>query len=456
MFELCLNRVSRRSLLASLTLAGGLAFGLHASTAADPSDLRHTPIVRAVKEVSPSIVNIHGRKVVKADAAQAATGEGARQVNGMGTGIIIDPRGYIITNYHVVDGVSNIQVSLHSKKDTVARLISHDPKTDLALIKIDVEEQLSVPRFGTSCDLMEGETVIAIGNAYGYEHTVTDGIVSWLHRSVQVSDDQKYTNLIQTCASINPGNSGGPLLNINGEVIGINVAVRIGAQGIAFAIPIDDALEVAARLASVERLEKTTHGIAGKTEFDPEKRTFVVQVLRSGSPGETAGLKSGDIVTKIDDRIIERALDVELAFLGKPVGEEVAISYLRNEVPSETSVAVSSLRGGSRSTLADRTWSQLGMKLAPMDEAQFQSLNSKYNGGLQVTDVRKDGPAYAQGIRRNDVLVGMHVWETLSMENIAYILDRDDLPKAEPVVFYIIRGTDTLYGKLRLAERTRP
>ncbi|MGV3608556.1 MAG: trypsin-like peptidase domain-containing protein [Planctomycetaceae bacterium] len=458
MFELSLNRLSRRNFFASLTLASSLAIGLQADTlsAGERSELRNTPIVRAVNDASPATVNIHGRKVVKAEAGQANAADGVRQVNGMGTGIIIDPRGYILTNYHVVDGVSNIQVSLYSKQDTVARLISHDPKTDLALIKIDVDKPLPVPRLGTSCDLMAGETVIAIGNAYGYEHTVTTGIVSWLHRSVQVSDEQKYNDLIQTDASINPGNSGGPLLNIDGEVIGINVAVRVGAQGIGFAIPIDEALEVAARLASVERLEKTTHGLIGKTKFDPEKRAFVVQTLRAGSPGESAGLKSGDVVTQINDRPIERALDVELAFLGKPAGEEVTISYLRDETPSKASLALSSLRGGSKATLADRAWSQIGLKLTPMDEAQFQQLQSKYRGGLLVTDVRKDGPAYAQGIRRNDVLVGMHVWETLSMENISYILEREDLPKTEPVVFYIVRGSDTLFGHIRLAERTRP
>ena len=116
---------------------------------------------------------------------------------------------------------------------------------------------------------MKGEPVIAIGNAYGYEHTVTRGIISALHRNVQVSDEQKYNDLIQSDASINPGNSGGPLLNIDGQMIGINVAVRVGAQGIGFAIPIDEALDVASRLMSTERLEQTTHGIVGKTVCEP-------------------------------------------------------------------------------------------------------------------------------------------------------------------------------------------
>ncbi len=156
----------------------------------------------------------------------------------MGTGVIIDPRGYIVTNYHVVDGVREIQVTTGRRTDSyVADWSPTIAKTDLAIIKIDAREELPVITIGTSPDLMPGETVIAVGNAYGYEHTVTRGIISALHRTVQVSDAQIYDDLIQTDASINPGNSGGPLLNIDGEMIGINVAVRAGARASALPFP---------------------------------------------------------------------------------------------------------------------------------------------------------------------------------------------------------------------------
>src|SRR5690606_33738389 len=169
------------------------------------SSLRRTAIVRAVEDARPSVVNIHGRKTVRDTTAMS---EAARQVNGMGTGVIIDPRGYIITNYHVVDGVARIQVTMHDEKELVARLVAHDPKTDLASSQLESDKPLRVIRTGTSRDLMPGEPVIAVGNAFGYTHTVTRGIISALHRTVQVSDDQKYHDLIQTDASINPGNSG--------------------------------------------------------------------------------------------------------------------------------------------------------------------------------------------------------------------------------------------------------
>ena len=155
----------------------------------------------------------------------------------MGTGVMIDPRGYILTNYHVVDGVREILVTMADGKKYIASLVARDLETDLAVIKISPRTKLPVIPLGTSSDLMPGETVIAVGNAFGYEDTVTRGIVSALHRAVQVSDAQYYDDLIQTDAPINPGNSGGPLLNIDGEMIGINVAVRAGSRASASPSP---------------------------------------------------------------------------------------------------------------------------------------------------------------------------------------------------------------------------
>ena len=195
------------------------------------SELRQTPIVRAVQRARPSVVNIRGEKTVGPTTVSPGRVDASRRVNGMGTGVVIDHRGYIVTNYHVVDGVREIQVTTADGQRYTAKLIDRDPETDLAIIKIDTDEPVPVIQIGSSSDLMAGEPVVAVGNAYGYEHTVTRGIISALHRSVQVSDAQYYEDLIQTDASINPGNSGGPLLNIDGEMIGINVAVRAGARG---------------------------------------------------------------------------------------------------------------------------------------------------------------------------------------------------------------------------------
>ena len=208
------------ALLVFLTLA--LAVGGHLSWADGQLSPRHTPVVRAVQQARPSVVNIQGRKTVRSDTPDPHGVDPFRQVNGMGTGIIIDDRGYILTNYHVVENVDRIQVTLADRREFVAEFIAHDPATDLAIIKIEDSRPLTVIRFGISSDLMPGEPVIAVGNAFGYEHTVTCGIISALHREVQVSATQEYHDLIQTDASINPGNSGGPLIELEtGNVIGI-------------------------------------------------------------------------------------------------------------------------------------------------------------------------------------------------------------------------------------------
>lgn len=417
------------------------------------SSLRRTAIVRAVEDARPSVVNIHGRKTVRDTTAMS---EAARQVNGMGTGVIIDPRGYIITNYHVVDGVARIQVTMHDEKELVARLVAHDPKTDLAIIKIESDKPLPVIRTGTSRDLMPGEPVIAVGNAFGYTHTVTRGIISALHRTVQVSDDQKYHDLIQTDASINPGNSGGPLLNIEGDMIGINVAVRVGAQGIGFAIPIDEAMEVAGRLLTSEKIDHVSHGVIGKTTFEENNEArFVVSAVRKNSPAEKSGLRAGDVVLAADDVKIERTLDFERAMIGHRAGEEVPLTIQRDGEPMTISIV---LDPASRGTIAkvsgerDPHWELLGLKVAPMPSNDFRALNSRYRGGLKVLSVREDSPAARQGIRPGDVLVGMHIWETVSVDNLNYILNRQDFVDLQPIKFYILRGHETLFGHMRIAQ----
>lgn len=416
------------------------------------SELRRTAVVKAIEEAAPSVVNIHGRKTVRSET-EVPGSDHFRQVNGMGTGIVIDERGYIVSNYHVVEGVGRIQVTLSDKRTTVARLVAHDPKTDLAIIKVDLEKRLPVIKIGTSSDLMTGEPVVAVGNAYGYEHTVTRGIVSALHRTVQVSDDQKYHDLIQTDASINPGNSGGPLLNIDGEMIGINVAVRVGAQGIGFAIPIDEALEIAARLMSSERIDNLSHGVTGKTSATDHSSHFVVRSVRKDSPAEKGGLLTGDVITAVGEKRVARSLDFERALIGRRAGDDVELAVERG---GQAVKVVMTIGGGgaavaAQGSSADRAWDTLGLKLESMPSSEFLRLNTRYRGGLKVTSVRPDSPAAAQGIRRGDVLVGMHVWETVSPENVSYILNRSDFDQIQPMKFYILRGNETLYGHLSVA-----
>lgn len=417
------------------------------------SESRRSPIVRAVAQARDSVVNIHGEKTVPATDAPAGQGEVAKRVNGMGTGVILDERGYIITNHHVVDGVKKITVTTAEMKAYTARLISHDSATDLAIIKIDVDEKLPVIPIGSSSDLMAGETVIAVGNAYGYEHTVTRGIVSALHRVVQVSDTQDYDDLIQTDASINPGNSGGPLLNIDGDMIGINVAVRAGAQGIGFAIPSDKVLEVASELLCTRRVTGAWHGVVAKPWTAGEIGLVVGDVDRD-SPAAETGIQAGDVIVDVAGQPVIRSLDFERALLDYSAGSAIEITVEREHSPLSLNLTLAEAPQ-AKANRADDAWDALGLELKPLGAKQIQRNKGGYRGGLSVVDVRPDGPAAQQGIRRGDVLVGVHVWETVSLENVRWILRRPEFAKLQPVKFYILRGNETLFGRLSAAPRAR-
>jgi len=413
------------------------------------SDDRRTPTVRAIEAVRDSVVNIHGQKTLNPGEDPAIRGEGPRRVNGMGTGVVIDERGYILTNFHVVDGVQKIEVTLAGGGDFVAQQISTDPTYDLAVIKIDCPKKLPVIPIGTSSDLMVGESVIAVGNAYGYENTVTRGIVSALHRSVQVSDAQGYDDLIQTDASINPGNSGGPLLNIDGEMIGLNVAVRAGAQGIGFAIPVDKAMRTAAKLLSVER-ENNWHGIVAEDKPGSHSE-LIIESVDKESPGAQIGLKSGDVITAVGTQEIARSLDFERALLGHKPGDELPMVIQRKDQVVKVTLVLAASPSHPAAD-EDLAWNVLGLRLTPIAAADFKQYQSRYRGGLLIGEVRPSSPAARQGLRHGDVLVGMHIWETVSIDNVNYILNRPDFTDLDPVKFYILRGTETLYGHFTVGQ----
>jgi len=418
------------------------------------SELRRTAIVKAVEQARDSVVNIHGQKTITpSEETAGARVEGPRRVNGMGTGVVVDERGYILTNHHVVDGVRKIEVTMADRSTHTAQLISSDPVTDLAIIRITTDKKLPVMPIGSSHDLMIGEPVIAMGNAYGYEHTVTRGIISALHRSVQVSDAQSYEDLIQTDASINPGNSGGPLMNIDGAMIGINVAVRAGAQGIGFAIPANKAMQIAADLLSVQRLENRWHGLVIAPNSPDASDGVKIQSVEKDSPAEKAGLQTGDVIRTVAGKEVIRTLDIERAMLGKQTDSEIELAVDRESKPLKLNLQLASKARSTTAEPVDPVWDLLGLRLTVIPTQQFKQYNSRYRGGLAVAAVRTGSPAAKQGIRKGDVLVGMHVWETITPDNVDYILNRPDFAEIEPVKFYILRGSEILYGHLAVSTK---
>jgi serine protease Do len=429
------------------------------------SEARMTPIVKAIARVKNSAVNIHSEKTTFGDSL-FATGKG-RKVNGMGTGVIVDERGYIVTNHHVVNGVDSLRCVLCDGSTYMAEVVSFDSKKDLAIIKINATRPLPVMPMGTSSDLMLGESVLALGNAYGYEHSVTAGIVSALSRDVEVNETQSYENLIQTDASINPGNSGGPLINLDGEVIGINVAIRAGAQRIGFAIPIDDARKTIAQLISIEQLDKTWHGAATEDIKTASDKRLVVRSILPQSPAAMAGLNPGDVILSAGSVAVIDGVDWERALLGRRTGERIPVRVERQGQTVDLELVLSPAQNSPSPAVArnttvvpvavqkkadesDRTWALLGINLAKLDEANPVLNGSRYRGGMKITGVRPGSPAANNGLREGDILVGLHIWETVNADNVSYVLDHPDLGKFAPLKFYILRGSETLYGHLRL------
>jgi len=443
----------RRGLVLAAWMGGVLVLG---GAWGAGSELRETAIVKAVRNARLAVVNIRGEKTLLTPGASYTSTETERRVKGMGTGVVIDPRGYVLTNHHVVDGVREIQVTLDNGKKYTAKLIARHPGTDLAIIKLNLDagQTLPVIRLGTSSDLMPGEEVIAVGNAFGYEHTVTRGIISALGRPVQVGDDQFYDDVIQTDASINPGNSGGPLLNVDGEMIGVNAAVRSGAQGIGFAIPVDKAIGVAADLMAAAGQAAGWHGIV-LAKGKPGEPRVVVASVEKGSPAEKAGVKPGDRIVKAGDLTAERPLDFYRAVLELQPGQAVAMALQRGDEKLDVSVALADAPAGTTRPTANVAWDVLGLELKtiPPEEfrKQFPKFAAEYGGGMVVGAVRPQSPASEHGIRRGDVLIGLHVWETTCPEYVNYVLSQPDFASFHPLYFRIIRDSRLYYGHLPIA-----
>ncbi len=330
--------------------------------------------------------------------------------NSLGSGFIIDRKGYIVTNYHVIDGADEIQVKMYNDKEYAATVVGGDPKTDLALIKIDAKGLVPL-KLGSSDDLKVGTWVVAIGSPFGLEQTVTAGIVSAKGR---ILGSGPYDDFIQTDASINPGNSGGPLLNMDGEVIGINTAIIKSGQGIGFAIPSDLARGIVKQLQDSGSVTRGWLGVAIQ-DVTPELAQYygikatggaLVAQVYDDNPAQKGGIKPGDIIVKVNDAQIKSSHDLSSAIAGFGVGEKVVVTYIREGQTRQSTVTLDRRNDDDRLAVgAHNGFDDLGMRFASTTDeaARPYGYDSKVKG-IVVVEIEPGSKADQAGIREGDLL----------------------------------------------------
>ena len=442
-------RVALAALLLSLTAIGAAALPDSVDGEALPS------LAPLVKRVAPAVVNIRVSQTVE---TRSQYGDemfrrffglpndpgGSREVASAGSGVIIDAdNGYILTNHHVVDGADTIQISLINDQSLDAEIVGSDPATDIAVIKVDPDGLVDIP-IGDSDSLEVGDFVIAIGNPFGLGNTVTSGIVSALGRT-GISRNG-YEDFIQTDASINPGNSGGALVNMRGELVGINSAIISqsgGNVGIGFAVPSKIARSIMRQIIDFGEVRRGLLGVSINTIDSESAKALGAEVesgalvasIEPGSAAEDAGLRVDDIIVKVNDAKIDSSRELANAIGLKASGEEVDIEFVRDG----ESRSVTAILGRQRITRSG------GADLHPgLEGAQFASAATASITGVEVTGVEPESPAAQRGLRAGDIITAVN------RQPIQNLQQMQEIAEQASILFLLVqRGDRTLMLQIR-------
>ena len=364
-----------------------------------------------------------------------------------GSGVIVDPKGYILTNNHVIENAREITVRLSDSRKFSATLVGRDPKTDLAVLKVEAPAPLPVAELADSDRLRVGQWAIAIGNPFGLDRTVTVGIISATARNrVGVAT---YENFIQTDASINPGNSGGPLLNLDGKVIGINTAIVAAGQGIGFSIPINEAKAVMAQLIAKGRVVRGWLGVVIQDLTDElassfgvrEREGVLVADVMKGGPAETAGLRAGDVVVEVNGVRVREVPDLQRRVAGLAPGERVRIVVVRDGARQPATVTIGEMPSEEPTVRAQAGEDGFGLHVEPLSPGIADRLNLAVSQGVLVVDVAAGGPAARAGLRRGDVILEVGRQPVSDAQTFGQALAA--IPPGETALLYLHRpGAD--------------
>jgi len=424
--------------------------------------------VKIGRDLKPAVVNVSAKRVESAQPEMTGPSgdedtpfdryfkdhfgsRPKRQARSMGSGFIINPNGYIVTNNHVVDGATQITVKLSDGRELPGKVVGRDSKTDIALLKVEASGLTVIP-LGDSSASQVGEPVMAIGNPFGLEQTVTTGIVSATGRAIGAGP---YDDFIQTDASINPGNSGGPLINARGQAIGINTAIYSqsgGSVGIGFAIPMSLAKNVVSQLADNGKVVRGWLGV-GIQGVTPELaksfgRTDTTGVLVSsvsdGSPADKAGLKAGDIITEYDGRKVERPGDLPRAVAATPVGRDVKMTVVRDGKTMTVNAKVAALdsKDGSPAENGEKAKPALGLAVQPLTPQLAQQLGVSATHGLVVQNVIEGSPAAEAGFERGDVIMEVNKKPVKSVTELRETVAKS---KGSSMLFRVQRQDQSLF-----------
>ncbi len=423
--------------------------------AAGSEQLRRTPVVEAVQKASPAVVNIQASKVIERKSSPFADffgsdrffqdifpGQKRRFVQrSLGSGVIIDgAKRLVLTNSHVITGASDISVRLLDGRSFQADLVGSEPDFDLALLKLSGEGALPEVSVGSSDDLLIGESVIAIGNPYGFSHTVTTGVISAVDRTVDTKQGT-FMGFIQTDAAINPGNSGGPLLNLLGEVVGINTAIYAEAQGIGFAIPINKAKNVVQELVSHGSVQPVWLGLAGQ---DVDQRTasyfgldrprgMLITEVFEQTPAQKAGLRSGDILLSLEGTEIKGKNHYVRLIRNLTREAQVELTLWREQQARTLRLKPAGFSRERALALAEERW---GLRVRQGDQA------------LVVSQVRSSSPAQELGLRAGDRIYKIAGQPMESLEDFVQSFIRYRMQQS--LMLLVARGDRGYYVRLRL------
>src|SRR5688500_4764912 len=453
------------------------AAGRTVPVAASADAVRSLPnFAELAKRLGPSVVNVSTTQVRRAQGAPAPFGQddprndllerffGGRiprgpqpRQGGMGSGFIIDNNGTILTNYHVVGNAQKINVTLSDGKSYEAKVIGTDQKTDIAVIKIDAGRALPAVALGDSDRLEVGEWVLAIGNPFGLDHTVTSGIVSAKGRQIGAGP---YDNFIQTDASINPGNSGGPLLNLRGEVVGINTAIFSqsgGNLGIGFAIPIDLAKEILPELIKTGKvtrgwlgvsIQRVTPEIAESLGIDKSRGALVANVME-GSPAAEAGIKTGDVIVEYNGNKIEDSNQLPILVARTDVGDTVDVDLLRDKKQISATVKIGEMKDQEVVASAPQK-GKLGLTVQNITPQLAEGLGLERANGVVITSVQPQSTAAEAGLRRGDVILEVNRKQIANVDSFQKTIN-----EAKPdtnILFLVRRGDNNLFLALKSPE----